>query len=144
MDERMTCPYCQEGELVGKFGIKIMELPHSKVYLFREQSHKGRVIVACKEHVREIAELSDADRNDFMGDVVKVSRAVSRLYGVTKMNYGMYSDTLNHLHVHLVPKYREGYEWGGVFAMNPQQTFLSDEEYTAMATEIADAVGREE
>ena len=51
MDEKMTCPYCMEGELVAKFGIKICELPHSKVYLFKEQSHKGRVIVACKEHV---------------------------------------------------------------------------------------------
>ena len=36
MDEKMTCPYCMEGELVAKFGIKICELPHSKVYLFKE------------------------------------------------------------------------------------------------------------
>ena len=136
MDEKMTCPYCMEGELVAKFGIKICELPHSKVYLFKEQSHKGRVIVACKEHVREIAELSDEDRNDFMADVVRVSRAVSMAFHPDKMNYGMYSDTLHHLHVHLVPKYKDGYEWGGVFAMNPGETLLTDAEYQ----EIIDAI----
>ena len=139
MDERMTCPYCQEGELVAKFGIKICDLPNSRLYLFKEQSHKGRVIVACNEHVREIAELSDEDRNLFMEDVVRVSKAVSRAFHPDKMNYGMYSDTLNHLHVHLVPKYRDGFEWGGVFAMNPGQTLLTDEEYD----EIIEAIKKE-
>lgn len=43
-----NCAYCMEGELVAQFGIKICELPSSKVYLFKEQSHKGRVIVAHK------------------------------------------------------------------------------------------------
>ena len=136
MDERMNCPYCQEGELLAKFGIKICDLPHSKLYLFKEQSHKGRVIVACRDHVREIAELSDEDRNDFMADVVRVSKAVSRAFHPDKMNYGMYSDTLHHLHVHLVPKYKDGFEWGGVFAMNPGQTLLTDEEYSKIIEEI--------
>ena len=54
-----TCAYCMEGGLVDKFGIKICELPESKVYLFKEQSHPGRVIVAHKEHVSEMAELTD-------------------------------------------------------------------------------------
>ena len=37
--------------MVDAFGIKIGELPASKVYLFKEQSHKGRCIVASKFHV---------------------------------------------------------------------------------------------
>ena len=49
-----NCAYCAEGELVEAFGIKICELPESKVYLFKEQSHRGRVIVAHKKHVSEI------------------------------------------------------------------------------------------
>ena len=43
-----NCAYCMEGELVDKFGIKICELAASKVYLFKEQSHPGRVIVASR------------------------------------------------------------------------------------------------
>ena len=31
-----NCAYCMEGELVAQFGIKICELPSSKVYLFKE------------------------------------------------------------------------------------------------------------
>lgn len=51
-----------EGELVAAFGIKICELESSKVYLFREQSHLGRVIVAHKKHVSEITELTSEER----------------------------------------------------------------------------------
>ena len=48
-----NCAYCMEGELVAAFGIKICELETSKVYLFKEQSHQGRVIVAHKKHERD-------------------------------------------------------------------------------------------
>ncbi len=58
------------------------------------------------------------------------------------MNYGAYGDTGHHLHFHLVPKYTDEYEWGGVFAMNPQQKFLSDEEYTALIEEIKKSICR--
>lgn len=51
-----NCAYCMEGELVAAFGIKIYELESSKVYLFKGQSHTGRVIVAHKKHVSEITE----------------------------------------------------------------------------------------
>jgi hypothetical protein len=30
----------------------------------------------------------------------------------------------------------DGYEWGGVFAMNPGEKFLSEEEYTSLIEEI--------
>ena len=60
-----NCAYCMEGELVEKFGIKICEFDASKVYLFKEQSHKGRVIVASKHHASEMTELSEAERNAF-------------------------------------------------------------------------------
>ena len=70
----MNCSYCAEGKLVDAFGIKIGELPASKVYLFKEQSHKGRCIVASKFHVSEMIELSADERNAFMDDVCKLRR----------------------------------------------------------------------
>ena len=53
-----NCAYCMEGELVAKFGIKICELETSKVYLFKEQSHPGRCIVAHKT-LRMLQELQE-------------------------------------------------------------------------------------
>lgn len=130
------CSYCAEGALVAEFGIKICELPASKVYLFKEQSHKGRVIVASKYHVSEITELTAEERAAFFEDVNHVSEAIHKAFNPDKVNYGAYGDTGHHLHFHLVPKYKDGYEWGGVFLMNPKEKFLSDEEYDALISEI--------
>ena len=38
--------------------------------------------------------------------------------------------------MHLVPKYKDEFEWGGVFEMNPQKVFLTDAEYDEMIAKI--------
>lgn len=124
-----NCSYCAEGALVEKFGIKICELPATKLYLFKEQSHKGRCIVASKFHVSEMTELSEEERNAFFADVNHVAKAIHAAFHPDKVNYGAYGDTGHHLHFHLVPKYKDEFEWGGTFAMDPKQLTLSDEEY---------------
>ena len=132
-----NCAYCAEGELVEKFGIKICELPASKVYLFKEQSHKGRCIIASKHHVSEMTALSDDERNAFFADVNCVAKAIHAAFQPAKINYGAYGDTGCHLHFHLVPKYKEDeFEWGQVFAMDPKQKTLSDDEYIAIIDEL--------
>ena len=137
----MNCAYCAEGKLVEAFGIKIGELPASKVYLFKEQSHKGRCIVASKFHVSELISLSEADRNAFMADVCKVANAIHALFKPAKVNYGAYGDTGCHLHFHLVPKYTDEFEWGGTFEMNPKRTALTDEEYASLVASLKAELG---
>lgn len=136
MERDTNCAYCMEGELVAKFGIKICELKTSKVYLFKEQSHEGRVIVAHKNHIGDMTEMSDEERNDYFADVAKVSRALQKAFHPDKVNYGAYGDTGHHLHFHLVPKYKDGYEWGGVFAMNPNEKTLTEEQYQVLVDKI--------
>lgn len=125
-----------EGELVAKFGIKICELETSKLYLFKEQSHEGRVIVAHKTHIGDMTELTDEERNAYFADIAKVSRALQKAFHPDKINYGAYGDTGHHLHFHLVPKYKDGYEWGGVFAMNPGEKTLTEEQYQVLIEKI--------
>lgn len=133
-----NCGYCVGGEPLAKFGIKICDLDVSQLILFKEQSHPGRCIVAYNEHVSEIVNISDEQRDRFFADVAKAANAIHKAFNPDKVNYGAYGDTGCHLHIHLVPKYRDGFEWGGVFAMNPGETYLSDEEYEKMINLIKD------
>ena len=84
--------------------VEVAELSVSRVFIFKEQTYKGRCLVAYKDHVDDLNLLSDDDRNAFMDDVAKVTRAMQKLFHPDKINYGAYSDTLEHLHFHLVPK----------------------------------------
>ena len=123
------CHYCDKGESLAAIGIEVAKLSASTVYLFREQSHPGRLIVAYNAHVGDLAELADERRNAFFSDLARAAKAIQAVYQPDKINYGAYGDTLRHLHFHLVPKYQDGFEWGGIFTMNPQKVFLTDAEY---------------
>ena len=137
---REACGYCMGGELLSAFGIKICDLSVSQLILFKEQSHPGRVIVANKDHVSDITDLSDEERNAFFADVARVSRALKAAFHPDRINYGAYNDTGVHLHYHLVPKYRDEFEWGGVFAMNPGLVQRTDAEYDALIEKIKAAL----
>ena len=136
MEKDLNCAYCQRNELVEKFGYFVCDLKVSTIYLFKEQSHKGRLIVAYKDHVSEMVDISKEERDLFMDDVCKASNAIHQAFHPDKVNYGMYGDTGHHLHVHLCPKYKDGYEWGGVFLMNPGLYQASNEELEELKKEL--------
>lgn len=135
-----SCAYCMIGEnddLVASFGIPICELDASQLILFKEQSHRGRCIVASKQHVDDISDLSEQECAAFMADVRRVAAALHAAFSPDKINFGAYGDTMHHLHFHLVPKYADDpFEFGDVFAMNPGRVTLSDEEYAQIAEKI--------
>ncbi|WNH10132.1 HIT family protein [Thalassobellus suaedae] len=130
------CLYCQNNDTLHSLMIKICDLKVSQLFLFKEQSYFGRCNVVYNNHGVEFHELSNEERNAFMKDVATVGKAITEAFNPTKVNYGAYSDTLSHLHMHIVPKYKDGYKFGGVFEMNPQKSMLSDAEYFEIIEKI--------
>lgn len=133
-----NCGYCMGGELLDKFGIPICDLRVSSLILFKEQSHPGRVIVAYKDHVSELVDISEEERNQFFADIAQAANALHRAFHPDKINYGAYGDGGCHLHFHLVPKYKDAFEWGTVFQMNPGRVTLGQEAYAEMIRKIKD------
>ena len=130
------CLYCTNNETLDNLMIKIADLSVSRAFLFKEQTYKGRCLVAYNGHVNDLNELTDDERNAFMADVVRVTRAMQKALNPEKINYGAYSDKLCHLHFHLAPKYVDGPDFGGVFRMNPGEVYLSDTEYAEMIEKV--------
>lgn len=130
------CLYCQNNETLHRLMIKICDLEVSQLFLFKEQSYHGRCNVVYKDHAVEFHELSDEQRNAFMRDVSRAGKAIAAAFDPSKINYGAYADTISHLHMHVVPKYKDGYGFGGVFEMNPQKVHLTNEEYDSMIKKI--------
>ena len=134
------CLYCQNNQAQKDLMIEVAKLSVSRVFIFREQTYHGRCLVAYNGHVDDLNQLSDEERNAFMADVAKVTRAMQKVFNPAKINYGAYADTLSHLHFHLVPKYVGGPDFGGVFSMNPKKVYLTDEEYARMAEDLKKAL----
>ena len=130
------CLYCTNNQTLHDLMIEICQLSVSRAFLFKEQTYRGRCLVAYKDHVNDLNELSDEDRNAFMADVARVTRAMQQASNPEKINYGAYSDKLSQRHCHLAPKYVDGPDYGGVFQMNPGKVYLTDAEYTEMIEKI--------
>jgi ATP adenylyltransferase len=130
--------YCSVDNRLTDLMIPVCELEMSNVYLFKEQTYRGRCVVAFKVgHRNELFELSEEERNGFMRDVSRVASAVHKAFSPQKINYGAYGDKMPHVHFHIVPKTESAPKWGSTFDMMPEtKNFLTDEEYSAVIAEI--------
>ncbi len=138
MTENTACIYCAKDQRLTDLMIEICELDASIVYLFKEQTYKGRSVVAYKkEHKNEIFELSEEELIQYTKDVAKVAKAVKRAFNPGKINYGAYGDKMPHIHFHIVPKYEDKPKWGSTFDMQPdEKVYLTEEEYAEVISKI--------
>lgn len=141
MSEHPECFYCESDQRQADLMVKAFDLSVSSLFVFREQTYAGRCLVAYRDHVNELFELADAERDAFCKDVADAARAINAAFQPVKINYGAYADKLGHLHMHLVPKYVDGPDYGSTFRMMPEpRVLLSDAGYAALAARIRAAL----
>ena len=133
-----NCLYCSKNKDLDSLMIKICDLEVSTVYLFKEQTYKGRCNVVFKEHKSEITDLTEEEAAAFIKDIRRVAKAIQKAFNPGKINYGAFADTMKHLHFHVVPKYEGGPSWTKTFEMMPENKFLlSEEEYSEIIEKIS-------
>jgi len=132
----MGCFYCDKDDQLYDLMIEICELSVSTLYLFREQTYRGRCNVVFNKHKGNLYDLSDTELAYFILDVKRAAKAIAEAFSPDKINYGAYADKMRHLHMHVVPKYSGGADWGNTFVMNPQKIYLSTDAYVQLANDI--------
>jgi len=132
----MGCFYCDKDQQLEDLMVKICDLSVSTVYLFKEQTYRGRCNVAFNRHEGNLFELNESELSSFMSDIAKVAKAINSVFSPGKINYGSFADKMQHLHMHVVPKYEDAPNWGSMFEMNPQKVYLSDAEYKKMVEDL--------
>ena len=132
----MSCFYCEKDARLLALMTPLAELKWSDVYLYHDQKHRGRCIVALKGHHDELWQLEDRQRDGFFAEVSLVAEAVSRYAHADKINYAIYGDKVSHFHVHLVPKVEGGLQWGGPFTDDLPKVALEPEEFRGVGGAI--------
>jgi len=141
MSTHPECLYCEPDQRQADLMVRVCDLSVSSLFVFREQTYTGRCLVAYRRHVNELFELDDIERAAFCKDVADAARAIKLAFQPAKINYGAYSDRLAHLHVHLVPKYVDGPDYGSTFRMMPEPgILLSEADYEALGARIRAAL----
>ena len=124
-----SCFYCENGEKLRSLMMPVCETPYAKIFLNRDQKHPGRLVVALKSHKTEYFQMDEAERNGFFEAVSKAAKAIDAVHHPDKINYATFGDLVPHVHVHVVPKYEGGLQWGAPFDDSVPKVLLSGPEY---------------
>ncbi|QLH40278.1 MAG: HIT domain-containing protein [Defluviicoccus sp.] len=69
------------------------------------------ILVPQRASIREIHELSVADRAILIDEVAKVSEAMAMLFAPDKLNVAALGNVVSQLHVHVVARFRDDPAW---------------------------------
>ena len=83
-----NCLYCQNKAALDALMIKIADLEVSTLYLFREQTHPGRCVVAFKDHVGQQFEIPEDEYIRFMLDVRRTAKAIDKAFHPARSTLG--------------------------------------------------------
>ncbi len=70
------------------------------------------VVIWRGRHVSDPTELNKDEASAYFDEVLRVGRAIEKLFQPIKMNFEMLGNSLPHLHTHVVPRYLDDGEPG--------------------------------
>ena len=98
-------PGCELCELAAS--AKVVANEQFSVILADEANYPGFARVVWNEHVREMSDLSDADRLLLNDAVWKLEQAVREVMQPLKLNVASLGNVVPHLHWHVIPRYAD-------------------------------------
>ncbi|HEV2611578.1 MAG TPA: HIT family protein [Noviherbaspirillum sp.] len=102
MSTQASCELCTQagGEIVCRQDA-------FRVVLVDDPNYPGFCRVIWNAHVREMTDLSPADREQLMQAVWKVEAAIRTVMAPAKMNIASFGNMVPHLHWHLIPRFED-------------------------------------
>ncbi|HEY1941173.1 MAG TPA: HIT family protein [Roseiarcus sp.] len=96
-----SCSYCQP-----KSETVLWQGTHCRVILADEPGFTGWCRVVWQDHVRELSDLDDRQRDHVMGVVAALERILIAELKPVKMNLAALGTAAPHLHFHMIPRFQ--------------------------------------
>ena len=107
------CPLCAPRPKTSEHTHFVCRLSVSSLYVTRDQAYRGTcAIVYDPAHVTRPSELPLEQWNRFCRDAWVAESAVSRAFKPDHVNLECLGNTVPHLHMGIVPRYRTDPRWG--------------------------------
>lgn len=88
-------------------GILLWESPRCRVVRIASEDNPGFCRVIWLAHVREMTDLSAADRQFLMAVVFAVETVVRQCFKPDKINLASFGNMTPHLHWHIIPRWQD-------------------------------------
>lgn len=111
-----TCELCEQAG-----GVLVWRTEKYRVVLVDDANYPGFCRVIWNAHVKEMTDLSAAERAAFMDALWQVEAAVREVMRPDKMNVASLGNMTPHLHWHVIPRYADDVHFPGPVWANAQR-----------------------
>ena len=130
---RPACPLC-----AGEGGELLHRSPSWRLVLPDEPDWPGLVRIIWNEHVAELSDLSEREAQALMAVMRQVERVLRDTLSPDKVNVASLGNQVPHLHIHIVPRWRDDLTFPGSIWTRPEadlseQSSASDRAAAAIA-----------
>ena len=129
-----------EKDLEDIYGAYVADLDISRVYLYWDQTCRGRVAVVFKESARELCRLSTLERNMFFADIAKTAKTLNKLFAPDAINYFDSEDYSDRLIFHVIPKYKENGTYGVPQTLDKPRLQTDNTQYDKIYQQLKEAL----
>ncbi len=109
-------------ERLGSSCFYLLDWPLSRVLLKNNALFPWLILVPRLPNVKEITELSKAERTQLMDEIYHASIVLQDFYKPEKINTGALGNIVNQLHIHVVARYKSDALWPqGIWQANVKE-----------------------
>lgn len=103
------CPFCDRKNALKEKSDPsfIYEFEHCYLVLGEHQYYQGYSVLILKEHIADLTDLSLKVQTSFLADGMKAAKVIKDIFKPYKMNYAVLGNEVEHVHLHLIPRYTE-------------------------------------
>ena len=120
MKSKTVCELCDQ---VG--GTLLWQDETCRVVLVADADYPGFCLVIWKQHVKEMTDLSAAERGHFIATVFAVEAAIREVMHPDKINLASLGNTVPHLHWHVIPRWREDSHFPAAVWATPRRPMVA-------------------
>ena len=130
----MTCELCS-----GTGGELLWEGPFCRIVYVEEAGYPGFCRVVWRAHVKEMTDLTEAERMHLMEVVFAVVSVLREHLDPAKVNLASLGNAVPHLHWHVIPRYEDDPHFPQPIWSTPRRAVASDRPHPDTAA-LADAI----
>ena len=119
---KQSCPLCTaENERI------LWQDDRSRVILVEGEDYPGYCRVIWRQHLAEMTDLSEEERNYLMGIVFAVESLLRQQLGAEKINLAALGNQVPHLHWHVIPRFSDDPTFPDAIWAPPRRTTVHNQ-----------------
>ena len=134
-----NCTFCKILKCKEADPTFISTLDCGSLFLNLNQHYPGRCLFILNHHSEHFHELEDEEFARFNRSIKLLGARLEALYRPDLINYALLGNHVQHVHWHIIPRYKTDENWGGPPWPASTKT-LSEDEYRDVALKIRESI----